>query len=150
MAFSDIPLRANGQRIVQSWYNILRTAGISLENYLGAAFLQETTFSIANNTGPSNVTGLVFSGASVRSAFIDYYIYRNTTGGGATERSEAGTLVCTYKTVAASWEIAQQQVGDAGVALTITSSGQIQYTSDNQTGTPATSKMVFRARTFAV
>jgi hypothetical protein len=152
MSFSTIALRANGQKIVQDWFNSLRAAGILVETYIGAGMIDETTFTIANNqSSAATITGLLFSGASVRSAFIDYQVYRNTTGGGALERSEAGMLIATYSTVAASWEITSGlTVGDSGVTFSITSGGQVKYVSDSQSGTPATSKMTFKARTMAV
>lgn len=152
MSFSSIPVRANGQDILYSWFNVLRTAGIAIEAFLGSAFLGETSFTVVNNqSSAANVTGLSFSGASVRSFVVDYQIYRNTTGGGATELAESGTLVGVYSTVAASWEMAQPSVvGDAGVELSITAAGQVQYTSSNITGTPASSTMKFKARTMSV
>ena len=105
----------------------------------------ENIFTIANNqSSAANVTGLLLDGTVQRSAFIFYSIYRNTTGGGATELSECGVLLATFKTVASSWEfVPLGSVGDAGVTLTITSGGQVQYTSSNITGTAATSKMSF-------
>ena len=65
--FSDSGTRSNGQKILYSWFNVLRTAGIALENYIGAGSLPETAFTIANNTGsPANVTGLLFASATAK------------------------------------------------------------------------------------
>lgn len=148
--FSSVPIRTYGVTN-PSWWNSLRAAGIAIEAFLGT-FLGETSFTIANNqSAAANVTGLAFAGASIRSFVVDYQIYRNTTGGGATELAEAGILIGTYSTVAGTWEMQQAPVvGDAGVTLTITSAGQIQYTSSNMTGTPASSTMKFKYRTMGV
>lgn len=151
--FTAIPVRENGLDIEAGWFNALRLAGITIANaVLGAVFIEETSFTVANNqVAAANVTGLVFSGATVRSAVVDYYVYRNTTGGGATELAEAGKMVLAYKTVAASWELALgPSVGDAGMLFSVTAVGQVQYTSTNITGTAATSKMKFKATSMAV
>lgn len=151
MKFSETPVRSVA-RVLPDWFNSLRSAGIAVENFLGAAFMGETSFTIANNqSSPSDVTALVFDGSEVRSFEVDYQIYRNTTGGGATELAERGKLLAVYSSVAASWEMTQAPVvGSAGVTFTITTAGQIQYTSTNITGTPDTSAMKFQARTMGV
>lgn len=150
MSFSSIPIRGYTPTN-PSWWNALRTAGILVESFLGT-FIGETSFTVANNqVAAANVTGLSFAGASVRSFVVDYEIYRNTTGGGATELAEAGMLVGVFSTVASTWEMIQAPVvGDAGVELSITAGGQVQYTSSNITGTPASSYMKFKARTMTV
>lgn len=152
MKFSDIPNRENGQDVEYGWFDSLKQAGEAIEAFLGLAYIGETSFTVANNqASPANVTGLVFAGASVRSFEVDYQIYRNTTGGGATELAERGKLLGVYSSVAASWEMTQAPVvGNAGVTLSITAAGQIQYTSTNITGTPGTSAMKFQARTMGV
>lgn len=132
----------------------------AVANFQGQQYIPETTFTLVNNqVAAANVTGLLFSGALVRSAEIDVTFYRNTTGGGATELSARGKLLATFKTVAASWDLSYVGVdGDidsgtgtpAGILLSITSAGQVQYTSTNITGTAATSKMSFRAATMGV
>jgi hypothetical protein len=151
--FSQIVTRVNGDDILASWFNELASAGDNIENFLGGGFIPETLFTVANNqSAAANVTGLVFDPTKYRSFTIDYQIYRNTTGSGATELAESGILKGVYKTVSATWEmIPVGQVGDAGVTLTIVSAtGQIQYTSTNITGTAATSKMSFSATTKGV
>lgn len=129
-------------------------------SFTGAGGIGETSFTIVNNqTSAANVTGLLFNPAAVRSAEIAVGFYRNTTGGGATEMSARMKYLATYKTVAGTWELAPLGGGGdfdetlgmpAGVTLSITSGGQVQYVSSNFTGTAGTSKMTFSASTFAV
>lgn len=110
-----------------------------------------TDFTIVNNqSSASNVTGLAFSGASVRSFETNYQVYRNTTSTGATELSERGKLTGVYSTVAGTWEMTQQAVGNAGITFSITSAGQVQYTSTNITGTAASSDMKFYSTTIGL
>lgn len=150
--FADVPVRANGPDILASWFNLLRGAGINLENVLGGGFLTPTEFTVANNVSSfADVTGLSFDGTLYRSAKISFSIYRNTTGGGATELSETSEYLATYKTVSGSWEMSPiGEVGDAGLTFEITTAGQVRYKSSNITGTPATSKLVFWATTTGV
>ncbi len=128
--------------------------------YLGSGVIGETTFTIANNQAtPANVTGLFFDPVSIRSAEIDVQYYRNTTGAGATEMSARSKFLATYKTVAGSWDLAPLGSGGdfdvgtgepAGITLSITAAGQVQYISTNFSGTAATSVMHFRASTMGV
>lgn len=151
MSFSDISYRTNGQKILYSWFDALKVAGMIIESWLGSGFVSETSFTIANNqSSAANVTGLLLDSATVGSAFIDYDVYRKTTSSGATELKEVGTYLATYKSVAATWTLTPVGMGgeDSGVVLSITSAGQVKYTSTNITGTADTSRMKYKVRTF--
>lgn len=150
--FASIPTRNNSDTVDASWWNILQAAGAFIESLLGGAGYQgETAFTIANNqSSPANVTGLSFTGNTQRSFEVTYQVYRNTTGGGATELAESGKLLGVYSTVAGSWEMTQESVGNSGVTFSITNAGQVQYTSTNITGTAATSAMKFKFGTMGV
>lgn len=147
MRFADIASRTNATTILREWFDALRDAGQRLENYTGEV-IEETSFAVVNNqSSAANVTGLVFDSADVHAAFIDYRIRRVTTGGGATELVEAGQLTAIYRP-STGWElsIGPSSGDDAGLVFTITSIGQVQYTSTNITGTPSVSEMKFKAR----
>jgi hypothetical protein len=105
-----------------------------------------TTFTIANNqVAAANVTGLVFDKTKVRSFMVEYQIYRSASGGQT--RAQRGTLIGI--TDGTNWDIIERpfvslpSTSDVGVTFTITSAGQIQYTSDDNGGTysAANSKM---------
>jgi len=116
----------------------------------GVNHINETQFTIVNDTTVADdVLGLSFDGSAVRGAFIEYTLYRNHTAP-ASEVSESGAMLATYKTVDDSWEIIRSSVGDAGVTFTITSDGQVQYTSTDISGSVATSVMKFKASTIGV
>jgi hypothetical protein len=87
-----------------------------------------------NVTTPTNITDLLFDGASQRAVVIKYSVYRKsdiTTE----EKSQVGQLRLTYKTQNSSWSISDDFSGDnAGVDFSITSTGQVQYVSSNFTG----------------
>lgn len=151
MSFSTIPTRENGDTVLASWFNSLKTAGAAIESFLGSGFLPETSQTIANNqSAPANVTSLLFSSASTRGGIIDVDIYRYTTSTGAIEKKEIKRFVVSYKVGTATWDIMDMGGGPdvSGVTLSITSGGQVQYTSTNETGTPNTSRMLWKAVTF--
>lgn len=114
---------------------------------------QEMSFDIENNQGTgADVVGLKFNRRGVSQATIDYLIQRVTTGTGAIEKIQSGILIATYMPTSEEWELFE--VGtpgpdDAGVTFSITASGQVQYTSTEETGDPLISKLYWRARTIA-
>jgi hypothetical protein len=95
---------------------------------------------------------LTFSSTSVCQAVVEYVIQRITTGVGASELVESGTMHLVYKPVSNAWYIVV--IGSpgpnfAGVVFSITAAGVLQYTSSNFSGTPSISRMIFRARTLS-
>jgi hypothetical protein len=151
MSFSSIPTRLNGPSIMAEWFNALRTAGIAVESFLGTV-TGLTTFTIVNNqVAAANVTGLLFDGTTVKMAVVDYRIRRRTSGGGADERVQGGSFVALYKPTAATWSITPgpQSGDDAGVTFSITNAGQVQYVSDNQSGTADESILKYTVRALA-
>ena len=150
MTFLQVPIRDYAV-VDPSWWNSLRAAGVLIEQWLGT-YIIETIFNIANNqASPADITGLSFDPTKIGGFTIDYRVYRQTTGGGATELAEQGQLVGAYSPVAGTWEMTQgPDVGDAGLTFSITNAGQVQYTSTNITGTPSQSYIRFKARSTAL
>jgi hypothetical protein len=112
---------------------------------LGPNDIAKTKFELSNNvTTPTNISALNFDITQVRSAVIEYSIYRTSD---SQELSECGTMLITYKSIAGTWEVARYGVGDAGVEITITSVGQAQYKSTD-IGTNPTGLLTFKARAY--
>jgi hypothetical protein len=107
----------------------------------------ERSFSAANNQAvAANVTSFSFDNAIVRSF--------NSIVSIIVERSVGGNLYSNFEIKgiqkASSWVINTSYVGDyVGITFSVTSSGQIQYTSTNQANWTA-STMKFRAHTTSV
>jgi len=99
--------------------------------------IDQTSFPASNNqSSAANITSFVFSNAVTRGFEAVVTIERGST-------YAEYTLKGIQKS--SSWEMSQDYIGDdTGIAFSITSSGQIQYTSTN-TGFGATIK--FRAST---
>ena len=121
-----------------------------LSSLLGAGDILETTFNVANNvTSATNITGLSFDTATVRSAVIEYSIYRisDTTTSG---KAETGVLDIVYDNSASSgnkWLLSQESNGDSGITFDITDAGQFTYTSTDIGSTNYSGVFKFKART---
>lgn len=108
-----------------------------------------TTALITNNQiSPANINGLTFSPASIRGAIVEYTVYRVTSGSGASEVSEIGHMYISYKNVANTWDVSVVGGNSSNVVFSI-NAGQVQYTSDNMTGTGYTGLIKFKATSFA-
>lgn len=97
--------------------------------------INQTSFTAADNqSSTANITGFAFSNATVRSFDALVSIVRSST-------YETFTLRGIQK--GSSWEISQDFTGDdTGLIFSITTAGQIQYTS---TSTGSTALVKFRA-----
>lgn len=95
-----------------------------------AGDLSEGSFSAVNNqTSPANVTGLAFANATVRSFDALVSVSIDAT----TDLYEEFKLQGIQK--ASNWEMSIESLGDdSGITFSITTGGQIQYTSSNLTG----------------
>lgn len=100
-----------------------------LNNLLNPDDILETSFNIANNqTTLADVTGLVFNAGTLRSADVQYSIFRisdvNPSG-----NAETGEMKVLYDNNAGFSLIIGGVLGNSGVNFSITAGGQIQYTS---------------------
>lgn len=105
---------------------------------------------IANGqASPTSIAPLYFDTA-VKSAIIDVFIRRVSTGGGATEVITRGLYFVTYNATLTTWTLTPFGFGgdETGVVLSITGAGQVQYTSDTMAGTYDTtnSKITFSTK----
>ena len=145
--FTDIPIRSNGGIIEASWFNTLRT---KLIGFFGEGAIEQTEQIINNNEGtPTNITALVFDGASYSGVDIDYEIYREDAN--PEYRLEKGTLSLYYKNSTWFLDYGSTAGEDSGVSLTIATVagvGTVKYTSDNMAGGSYTGTINFKARTF--
>jgi hypothetical protein len=119
----------NGDIIYRSDSNIFKF--YQNGSWITLGTLPYSSFSMANNS-TGDVTGLLFSSSTDRSAIVNYSIHRRA---GTPEYTQVGQLRITYKNLAGVWEIIDQYSGDsAGVTFSI-SAGQVAYSSTNEPGT---------------
>ncbi len=97
----------------------------------------QTQFTIANNQGvAADVTGMVFSKTAYRAVYLQLTMYRSAAGGST--RTQSGLWILT--TDGTNWYLTPMgsgnapDTGDAGITLSITSGGQVQYVSDDNGG----------------
>lgn len=104
--------------------------------------INETSFAGANNvSSPANVTGLAFANGSVRSFKAHVSVALDATA----DLFETFELNGVQR--GADWSMSQESTGDtSGVLFSITSGGQVQYTSANSAGFVSLA-MRFRATT---
>jgi len=117
--FNAIPLRTNGKlNVAASWFNVLRTAGLSLMGKSGTA---QTNFTILNSQAAVNVTGLVFDETISLSVDVTYHINA--------ANFQKASFHAYYD--GANWQLSEgaHRALDAGVVFSITAAGQVQYTS---------------------
>lgn len=125
--------------------NVVLDAGITLNGAIETQLLQalkillarggdQLKVAIANNqVAVANVTGLIFDKTVTKAATFSFDIFRSTSG---SNKSEVGMGYATHNPTTDTWHLAiLTQNDDAAVPLTITSAGQVQYTSDNMAGT---------------
>ncbi len=114
--------------------------------YIGlASDIEHNSFSVVNNqTALSNITGLSFSNALVRS----FNVEASVTIDASLDLFEVVKISGIQK--GSEWDISISSIGDnTGVIFSITSSGQLQYTSQNYTSF-VSGTIKFRAITTSV
>jgi hypothetical protein len=96
---------------------------------------------MANNSGPTAITGLLFSSADAIGWSINYLIPRKT----ATQSAfEIGIMHVWYNTFASAWHVDTISNGDdAGITWSITG-GQVYATANNMTGGSHSCPMNFK------
>ena len=138
-AITNTPPSANGEwaisicNTVSSDTIVINPVPSASANYISDS---DSTFTINNNESSAvDVTGFLVDPLLYSSAFINYYLYRQTdTGGSAVAQS--GELVLTFNTQSNIWYISDTPYGQtAGVTFSIQPSGQVRYTSTDITGT---------------
>jgi hypothetical protein len=110
---------------------------------IGPGDILPATFSLDNNVSiASNISGLLFDPGTIRSANIDYAVYR-TSDSTPSGKVETGRIYIVYDdnaTAGQKWKLAQTSSGVSGVVFSIADSGQFSYVSSdigsaNYTGT---------------
>lgn len=127
--------------------NIILALIDSAANVNGPGDILKTTFLLANNqSSAANVTGLAFDLSQIRAAIVQYSVYRSTD---SNEESETGTMYVTYSSLNSAWSLViAGDVLNSTMVFTITSLGQIQYTSGNLAGANYTGRIIFAASAF--
>lgn len=103
----------------------------------------QTDFLIANNQSATNVTGLIFDKTTIKAARVEYSIERKTS---TQDVQEMGHFYVIHDSRDDQWRIALGMTffDSSGVTFSINSStGQIQYATDDLTGSSYEGKLRF-------
>lgn len=119
-----------------------------LASLLSAGDIIETTTNILDGATLEDVAGLNFSISVTREATVQYTITRSTTT--PSSMVESGFLYLTYDPVGTIWYLGQTKTENAQVVFSITSTGQVQYTSSSMGGPGYTGKITFKADTLSI
>lgn len=126
MSFSDLTVRSNGDDILASWFNEIRTA---LLDSSGTEQIAQTSYSSLASQTATDVTGLVFDKTVTRRALVIYTIVTST-------KEESGTFVMLHD--ATNWTLYEGPVegDDSLITFDVTAlTGQVVYDSSTETGT---------------
>lgn len=142
--FTEAMVDARGL-LSRAWQQFFRKISDCLK-FIG----DEQFFDLVNNqVGAANITPLKFDKQYTSQAIIDYVVQRTTS---TTELIQSGTKHAVYKPRANTWSLLEYGTSGpdaSGITFSITSTGQIQYTSTNLGGTPSLSRIVMRIREIA-
>ena len=105
----------------------------AIETMIGLGGAAVANFTIANNQSiAASVTGLLFNKVNFKGAQIPFDIQRQTA---SSNFKESGVIYVSHNSFTDAWDIAvDSKFDDAGVTFSITSAGQVQYTSTNMAG----------------
>lgn len=121
----------------------------ALSGLITTGDITKQAFNLDSSHNPgTNITvpGMSFSSTTVRSGFIRYSVFRQTSGGGATTVFEAGTIDCIYNangTPGQLWTIQREYVGDAQINFFMDDNGQFTFTTNAIAGSSHTGKISF-------
>jgi len=133
-------IELSGGTLDENDYAQMYTAIVAIAG--AGAVAPGTKLTLANGQAvAANLAGLVFNKASYYGARIGYHLSRFTDTGGS-EKCSMGVLTAIYSPKADSWDVVEEVAAghdavDHGVVFSITSAGQIQYTS-SISGAPTT------------
>lgn len=142
----QIPVQGTAPEWGEQASDYLVALNSAITSIQGPGDINITTSNILNNqSSATNVTGLAFSSSQVQGIEVEYIVIRSYTTP-AIAKAERGIIKGIFD--GSNWQITVERVGNAGVDFDITSGGQLQYFSDDYSGTSGYSgQIIFRART---
>lgn len=105
----------------------------ALKSLLGFGGDTQISQEILNNDGPISIEGVLFDKDNIKAAEISYDVSRRTDDSNI---HETGKIYATWNEDAELWRLSIAAFGDdAGLDFRILTTGQVQYTSNDLTGT---------------
>jgi hypothetical protein len=113
------------QAVEEALQGAVGTYDVSPQVFIGDTYNPGTDVDVPN---------LSFPNSNVRSAVINYAVYRTTDSDDAAESGIMNVLYNPNNSVGFKWELTREAVGDGLITFTITDSGQIQFTTESLSG----------------
>lgn len=118
-----------------------------LNTLAGANDIIETSFNVANNQASfADIVGLFFNPAVVRSAVVEYAVYRETDSANVAETGLIQIIYNQNSPATEKWQMTRQYSGSGGLDIQVLDSGQFQYKSSNMAGSGYDGAVSFKAR----
>ena len=140
-----VPITKAGAKLSEYWEYFFRSVFERLYP-LG----EEKQFTLVNGqSSTAEITGAKFNPRGVTCVFFEYLVQRVTD---TTELTETGLLIFTYRPTSEVWSrvaVSEETPQNAGILITINTSGQLVYTTTNISGTEVISSLWYRARTLS-
>lgn len=148
----DVPYRDNvvdrSGLLSTSWASFFR----SLYDRVFPLGVERTSQLENNQSSAADIEGMKVNARSLSQAVVEYLVQRVTAGDDAVELIESGLFILSYRPTDEDWGlsvVSEEQPDDAGIEFTVTSSGQVQYTTSDIAGDASLSRIVWRMRTMA-
>lgn len=121
-------IEGEGITLLKGQQDQLQTA-IGLMIAGGGPATGDIDIALPDNSGPTDITGLSFDKVSFKGGSFEFDIHRRDD---TLSKNEIGTGYVTHNTETDTWKISIQSFDeDAETTFSITSAGQVQYTTSN-------------------
>lgn len=139
-----IPVQGEGAGWGEDTTAWIQAVSESLSSVFNSQDLRATAASLANNqSSAANIVGLKFDTSEVISVEVKFFIKR-IYDSGSSVLVETGSILGYYS--GSTFVISVESVGNAGVTIDVTNTGQFQYTSTNLANS-VSNIIVFTAKT---
>lgn len=140
----EIPVQGEGSGWGEDTTSWIQAISESFATVFNSQDIKPTAATLANNQiTAANIVGLRFDTSEVISVEVKFFIKR-IYDSGASVSVETGSISGYYS--GSQFIISVESIGNSGVTIDVTSSGQFQYTSSNLTNSTS-NIIVFTAKT---
>lgn len=120
----------------------------ALSGVVGPSDISPQSYDISTFNGVSNqnIPALTFSTSTVRSAVIQYAVYRTTNTSNAVESGMLTIYFNTNNGTGQKWEMVREYQGDGLTTFSISDAGQVQFSNTTLSGSSHSGKLSFSAK----
>jgi len=142
----DFPSSAQSPQWSEGVIQFAEATADAINSVVGPFDVPPQVYNLGSFVPNTNIPALNFPTTSVRAAFIRYTVFRTTTTTTAYESGEIMIVYSPANPVNNKWEFSRSAIGDAKIDLSITDTGQIQYTLTSLPGINPVNTITFAAQ----